>query len=253
MFVLASASQSSAQIDGFTEPFRSIELASDESGSIAKLDVVEGQSLKQDDIIACLDKRVQEIQVEIAKQLASNSSQIFAAEQSYRKRLAIYNKLQKLTESGHASNSEIIRAEMELSIAKAKYLSAQEEKAVRETEVKRAEIQLERRIIRAPFDGVVSTIHRKQGEFLSPLKPEIITLIQNDQLLANFAVPSTMVSQLTVGKQLDVEFMSGKVVKGIVHSIGVVTDAQSGTIQVKVLIDNTAGKLRAGENCSVRI
>ena len=61
-------SVASAQVDGFTEPFRTIELSSDETGSIAALKVEVGESVSQDDVIACLDTRVQELQLGNCKQ-----------------------------------------------------------------------------------------------------------------------------------------------------------------------------------------
>ncbi|MDE0936801.1 MAG: biotin/lipoyl-binding protein, partial [Mariniblastus sp.] len=128
-------------IDGFIAPFRSIELSSDEAGSIAELAVEEGDVIKAGATVAKLDDRVQELQVEIAQELAQTTSQLIAANQLLEKRKEISRRLIELKSKGHASQSEIIRAEMELSIAHAKVLAAKEEKAVREIELRRAEVQ----------------------------------------------------------------------------------------------------------------
>jgi RND family efflux transporter MFP subunit len=247
------ANTAAGQTQGFIEPYRTIALSSDESGAIAALNVEEGDRVRNNDVIATLDSRVQELQLEIAEHMEAATSQLAAAEHTYKKRMAISQQLEQLREKGHASESELIRADMELSIAKAKFLAAKEEQAVREIEKRRAAVQLERRNIRAPFDGVVSKIHRREGEFLSPLRPEIVTLIQTDQLLAAFAVPSSMVSTFQPGKQFDIEIVGGQKVVGTVHSIGVETDAQSGTVVVKFLIDNPAHEIRAGESCVLNI
>ena len=55
----------SAQVDGFTEPFRTIELSSDEAGALAKLSVEEGQAVSAGEVIASLDTRVQELQLSL--------------------------------------------------------------------------------------------------------------------------------------------------------------------------------------------
>ena len=91
IIALLMTSVANAQIDGFTEPFRSIELSSDETGSIAMLAVKEGDQVAKDDVIAKLDGRVQKLQLEIATQLAQTKSQMIAAEQSLKKRHAILN------------------------------------------------------------------------------------------------------------------------------------------------------------------
>lgn len=253
MVAVLLAETAFGQTQGFIEPFRTIALSSDESGAIASLNVKEGDHVQANDVIASLDSRVQELQLEIAQHMEEATSQLMAAEYTYKKRMAISKQLEQLRDKGHASESELIRADMELSIAKAKFLAAQEEQAVREIEKRRAAVQLERRNIRAPFDGVVSKIHRREGEFLSPLRPELITLIQTDQLLAAFAVPSSMVSSFQLGNQYDVEICGGQTVTGTVYAIGVETDAQSGTIVVKFLIDNGAHQIRAGESCVLNI
>ncbi len=240
------------QIDGFIEPFRSIELSSDETGAIAGLEVEEGDLVKTDQVIARLDVRVQELQLEIAAQLAKTTSQLVAAEQTLNKREEISNRLEELKRNGHASQSEIIRAEMELSIAHAKVLAAQEEKAVREIECRRAEVQLARRTILSPFDGVVAKIHRRQGEFLSPLHPEVVTIIQVDRLLATFAIPSAELSKFKIGKEFNLE-LGNRTITGKVHRIGVETDAQSGTVEVKLIIENESLELRSGEICTLNI
>jgi RND family efflux transporter MFP subunit len=228
-------------------------LSSDETGSIASLEVEEGDSVTADQVIARLDVRVQELQLEIASHLATTTSQLEAATRSLRKRQAISVRLKELKAKGHASQSEIIRSEMELSIAEAKLLAAKEELTVREIEQRRAAVQLDRRTISSPFAGVVATVHRREGEYLSPLHPEIVTIIQIDQLIAKFPVQSSLVSSLQVGQEFEIELEHGTKVPAKVYRIGIETDAQSGTVEVKLIIDNSTRKIRAGEICTLNI
>lgn len=246
-------SVASAQVDGFTEPFRTIELSSDETGSIAELKVEEGDAVALDDVIACLDTRVQELQLEIANQTATNMSQMTAAQATVEKRRTVASRLRELASKGHARDSELMRAELELSIAEAKLLSAKEEKIVHEIEQRRGQVLLDRRRIKAPFDGVIAKVHRQEGEFLSPLRPEIATLVQVDRLLATFMVPSSQVRQFEIGTSYDIELENGQIVQGIVHRVGVLTDAQSGTVELKLVIENPNNEFRSGEICSLKI
>ena len=247
---LAQSDQTDA-IDGYISPFRSIELSSDEAGAIAKLAVEEGDLIEAGGTVARLDDRVQELQVQIAEELAQTSSQLIAANQLLEKRKEISRRLGELQQRGHASQSEIIRAEMELSIAQAKVLAAKEEKAVREIELRRAEVQLDRRTITSPFDGIVAKIHRREGEFLSPLHPEVATIIQVDKLLASFAIMSNQLDQFSTDKEHTIRLENGSLIKGRVYRIGVETDSQSGTVEIKLLIENPNLKLRSGESCSL--
>jgi RND family efflux transporter MFP subunit len=251
--VFAIASISNGQVIGFTEAYKQIELSSDEAGAISELYVEEGDAVIAGTVVAQLDSRVQNLQLEIATKMASTTSQLVAAEKTLEKRQSILKRLQTLKAKGHASDSEIIRAEMELSIAEAKSLSAKEDIAVRELEQRRAEVQLARRSIVAPFDGVVSKIHRRQGEFLSPVKPEVVTIVQVDRLLATFNVPSTQASMFEAGAQFTLTLASGGTVDATVERVGVETDAQSGTVEIKLVLDNADGKLRSGESVTLNI
>lgn len=96
---------------------------------------------------------------------------------------------------------------------------------------------------------MVANLHRKEGEFLSPVRPEVVTLVDVDQLYAVFSIPSSAVNTLEVGKTYPLEIGGQVGVNAKLDSIGVQTDAESGTVRVKLLIDNHELKLRAGEPC----
>ncbi len=242
-----------SQTIGFTEAYKKIDLSSDELGSIAELFVKEGDFVAANAPIAQLDTRLQKLQLEIATQIASNRSSLNSAEQVLKKRESILNRLRQLQTKGHAGDSEIIRAEMELAIATSRHLSAQEDLAVREIEQRRAAMELKRRLIVAPFDGVVSKIHRYPGEFLSPIKPEVVSIVQIDRLYATFNVSSSKVSMFNVGDIHQLELSNGSIVEAVVEHVGVVTDAQSGTIEIKLVIDNADGSIRSGESIILNI
>ncbi len=241
------------EIEGFTQPFRRIDLSSDETGAIATLNVREGERVEAGDVVASLDSRVQSIQLQIAKKMASSTSQRSAAAKSLTKRQAISQRLAQMHHQGHASESEIIRADLELSIAESKYNTAVEEAAIREIEAERAAVQLARRTITAPFNGQIAKIHSREGEFLSPLHPEICTIVQTDKLLATFNVSSDQAKQFSVGQTYELRLENGETVSGEVHIVGVETDPQSGTVEIKLVIDNSDFRIRSGENVTLNI
>jgi RND family efflux transporter MFP subunit len=247
--ILGCPQQVLAQINGFTQPVRQVDLASDETGAIAELLVEEGALVTKDQALARLDDRVQKLQVESARHLTDSDSALEAARLNLEKRQLISKRIRELMETGNATESEIIRSDLEFSIAHAKYMAAQEESVGRDIDLRRAELLLERRTIRAPFDGVVSVIHRREGEFLSPVRPELATLVDISQLLAVFNVPSIDLPSIQSREQLTVIMSDDTRVAGTLHNVGVQTDAESGTVQVKVLLNNGDRKLRSGEQC----
>ena len=250
-FTFAAVSQ--AQIEGFTKPFRSIDLSSDEAGAIAEMLVDEGFDVEKGQVVARLDDRLQKIQLEIATEMAKATSQLDAARKTLEKRRMISQRLQGMQANGHASESELIRSEMELSIAEAKYNAAREEAAVRSIEQQRAEIQFSRRSIQAPMSGVISKVHRREGEFLSPLRPEVVTIIQVDRLLSTFNIPVSQANEFRVGKEFELKFENGKTVVATVQTVSVSTDAQSQTVEVKLVFENHDNHFRSGEICTLNI
>ena len=242
-----------AQIEGFTQPYRKIELSTEESGPIQSMAVVEGQFVESNQVVCQLDSSLQEIQLELSKQRAKSNGQIWTAEQGLKQRQVIRDRIQKLVKSGNATDSELLRSEMELSIAKGKLLVAKEESAVRDIEYRQALLRLERRTIRAPFGGVVSKIHRKQGEFVSTLQPEIVTLMDVRKLLAVFNVPSSQAKLFVPGEFFELVLADGETVPATVYRVAVNTDAESGTVEIKFLIDNDGLRIRSGEMLTLDI
>ncbi len=119
--------------------------------------------------------------------------------------------------------------------------------------MRRAELMLERRAIRAPFDGIVSIIHRREGEYVSPVRPELATVVDVSKLLAVFNIHTGDLATITSRKDLTVVMPDDSRVRGTLHNVGVQTDAESGTVPVKVLLDNANLALRAGEQCYLEL
>ena len=241
------------QIEGFTEPFRQIELSTQESGPIQAMAVEEGQFIEANGIICELDRSLQEIQLELAKQRSKSTGQVWTAEQGMNQRQVITDRIRRLQQTGSATESELLRSNMELSIAKGKLLVAKEEAAVRAIEYRQAMLRLDRRTVRAPFGGVVSKMHRREGEFVSTLRPEIATLIQVDKLIAKFNVPSSQAENFELGSVFELTLSNGETVSAEVYRVAVHTDAQSGTVEIKLLIDNADLNIRAGEMLLLQI
>lgn len=241
------------QINGFTQPFREIDLASDETGSIASIAVEAGSHVEKGQVIARLDDAVQLLQVEQADHQFRSTSALESAKRTLEKRQLITARIRDLINNGSATESELIRAELEESIARENFSAAQESAVGYEINLRRAQLMLERRLIRAPFSGVVSKIHQREGEFVSAMHPELVHLVQVDKLLAIFDLPSHQVNLLDTDKPITVGFHDGTEAQGTLYSVGVQTRAESGTIEVKILLDNQNGKLRSGEQCYLDI
>lgn len=242
------------EFDGFTEPYRTISVAGDESGIVAEVLVQEGETVVAGQPLVRLNSDVHMALLAIAEQSMKSEGRVdaTAAEMQLRKeRLA---KLEALREGGYARQEEVDRARAELTVAESNLRSAREDLLVRKLEYDKIRAQVERRTIRAPIAGVVTTLQKDVGEFVAPNSPEVLTLVQLDPLLADFSMMRSDVDGLRLGGKVWVSFPGTKAeAAGVVEYVSPVTDAESGTVLVKVRVDNAEGQIRSGERCLLRL
>jgi RND family efflux transporter MFP subunit len=247
LILMLVASTAYAQVEGFTEANRKIQLASAESGVIEELLVREGDVVAAGAVVAKLDVEMQRIQLELAEHMAQTDANLIAAKKTYEKRLAFFEQISQLREGQFVNNNELLRAELEKDIAFSKWKTAEDEAVSRNIEWRRAKTELERRSIKAPFAGVVTSVKQTVGEFISPVNPEILTLVDDTKLFAVFNLSKANLEKVKLGQPIQVRFEGGSTVDGIVDHIGIEVDPQSSTVVVKVLIENPTRRLRVGE------
>ena len=155
------------EFDGFTEPYRTISVASDETGIIAELLVREGEAVQSGQALARLNSDVHLSSLAIAEQSMQAQGRLDAASAELQLRKHRQEKLESLRNDGHARQEEVDRARAETAVAEANVRSAREDLQIKKLEHQRIKAQLKRRTIRSPIAGVVTTLHKQQGEFVA--------------------------------------------------------------------------------------
>lgn len=240
--------------EAFAEPYRTIQVATTDLGIVRELLVREGDSVEVDQPLVKLDDELVKASLAIAKQNLSSRGALTSADAELRLHTARLEKLEPLARDGFARSDELERARSEKEAAAARVLTAQETLQVRQREFDRIQIELQRRTVKSPIQGVVSKLHREVGEFVSPSEPVLITVVQLDPLLATFSLKPTQASQLAAGQPVQVQFASQEQpVKAEVELVSPVTEARSGTVRVKVRIPNSQRACRSGDRCVLMI
>jgi len=241
-------------LEGFTEPIRKLDLIPPEPGIIASLLVHEGDRVKKDQLLGSLDCETQQVALKIAQNNAAAHGRLDSAmaERDLRRwRLA---KLQKLRKEGNANEEEVTRVASELSVADANVLAAMEQHAAAALEAERIASMIERRAMRSPFDGVVTRLFHEEKEFIGSNNSPVMTIMQPDELRVTFTIPTTLAARLKVNQKVALTFpTTGQRATGAVEFISPVTEAESDTVRVKVLIDNKEGKYRCGVRCAINL
>jgi RND family efflux transporter MFP subunit len=253
----AQTSDNDAQdqgIEGFTEPIRKLDLMPPEPGILTSLTAHEGDHVTKGQLLGALDCETQQVALEIAKANMAAHGKLDSATADRDLRRWRLAKLQKLREEGHANEEEVTRVASELAVADANVLTALEQHATDTLEVDRIASMVERRMLRSPFDGVVTRVFREEKEFVGNNNSPVLTIMQLDKLRVTFTIPTATALRLKVNQTVSLTFPnSGQKATGKIESISPVTEAESDTVRVKVLIDNEHGQYRCGVRCAISL
>ena len=237
------------EIQGFTEPYQDIDVAVAEMGIVEAVNVKEGDRVKADQILVQMDAEVLEVTVKIAKSIKESRGRLESAAEELELKTTILGKLQMLRSRQHASSQEVERAQSQKRIAEAHLHAVREELEVKTLEYERATVQLERRRLRSPIDGIVTRILKDRGESVLLNDPVLVKVVQLDPLLVIFLVPAEQARTLTNGKTIDLRIAETTTTQGKIEFISPTADPQSGLTRVRVRVPNPKERLPCGATC----
>lgn len=236
--------------DGFMEPAEDVMVSAVEIGRLESVAVVVGDRVEAGQELARLEDSLQVISLEIARQQTLMKGELEAALAEQRLHAGRTEQIRALAATGTARPDELTRAETDLLIAEARVLVAREEQQNRQLEWQRQRIQLERRRIVSPLSGLVARVLRRPGEYVSPGDAAIVRVIAKDTLVAVFNLPSSDALHLRVGQVVPLRPRTmPRVVEGVVESIAPAIDGESGTVAIRLRIDNRDETLFPGDRC----
>lgn len=134
------------------------------------------------------------------------------------------------------------------------YNTAQARLEEAEANLELARQRLEDATIRAPFGGRTGARNFDLGDYIS-VGDDLFTLVDDDPMEIQFAVPERYLGQLEVGNpvSLTVRSMPGRTFRGKVDFVSPYVDPQNRTVELKARIPNPEAELRAGQFADVRV
>ena len=247
----ARAADPGELVEGFTEPYRTVEVAAPEGGTIEDLPVKQGQAVKKGEILAILDRDVLQASLEMAKAKTESTAKMEAAKIELaikQRRLDNFYRLGK----SNSSSEEVERARADVDLAQTQVLAAQEELKQNQLEQKRIQVQLDRRTIRSPIDGVVTRLHREVGEFVQLNDPKVATIVDLGRLRIVLHPPTRLVETIVTKQKLSFQLLRfDTIVQTEVEYVSPVTNADSGSVRLEAILDNTSGQYRSGMRCGL--
>jgi len=195
------------------------------SGKLENFAVKAGDMVTIGQVIAALDSDNEQIMVDRARVELDDARETL-------------ERLTRLASSDTASRVQVINAE--LALAKARL------------NLRDGELALERRIIRAPIDGIVGILAVDAGNTVTT--STVLARIDNrDKILIDVWLPERFASQVTAGQAITARAIasSGEVFNGHVSAIDNALDEASRTLRVRAEILNEGDRLRAGMSFAV--
>ncbi len=204
-----------------------VELAPWSSGIIDKIFVSAGMKVQVGDVIAKLDSKKEEIAAAKAKIQRDNSA-------------LTLSRILKLRASHTATEVQEITARLELDNAN--------------LVLRNAELDLERRTIRAPISGVIGILPIDEGNAVTP--NIIIGRIENrERIFVDIWVPERYVSRIHKGDEVTATLTAqpDNAFVGHIYAIDNVVNTESRTLHIQVEINNEKNTLMTGMSFSVAL
>jgi multidrug efflux system membrane fusion protein len=210
---------------GQTAPARTIELSAETEGRVIETGTLRGQRLKKGDIILRLDLRDREARLAQAK----------ASVREHRTR---YEAQLKLKSDGYVSDTQITETLAKLETAKA--------------ELRRAELDLEYMVVRAPFDGVLQERDVEIGDFVRS-GDNVATVVDNTSIIVSGTIAEQDARFVQVNGSGRGVLATGQEVEGRIRYIAPVADPSTRTFNVELEVENPDGRLPAGVTAEMKL
>lgn len=212
---------------GSIEPIRGVILQAEAPGVVRKIHFSNNQQVEAGELLVQLD-------VEVEK------AQLRAAEASARLARTEFERAEALRRTDAVPASELDRAQANLDRALA--------------EIENLQAVINRKTIRAPFDGTLGIRRINLGQYVSPGTP-IVALDAYDQVYVNFSLPQQDLPRLRTGMsiQLTTDAFPGNSFPGELTAISPRVDPVTRSVELQGTLENPQGLLRAGLFARVQV
>lgn len=218
----ASAAQWAPKVRaiGSLVAFQGVNVTTESSGVITRIDFDSGNRVKKDTLLVELDNRTEMANLEAARaRLQSENSQ--------------YQRLLKLKDQSFVTNNDVDSRAALVDIAKA--------------EVRIAQVALAKKRIYAPFSGKLGIRQVDLGEYVAPAD-NIVTLLSFDRLYLDFTLPEINFNDLVVDQPLEFRVRSypQRTFSARVEAWNPQLDVNTRNVAIRAVVENREGSLAPG-------
>ncbi len=207
-------------LTGTVLPRLDVTVSAEGMGKIEQLAVEEGDSVQRGAELARIDTELIRAQLDQARAEARLAEQEFERAQS-------------LSERGVSARRDFDTAVANREMSQARLRALQ--------------VELDKSVITAPFNGVVDMVFREEQEFIEIGAP-LVRLVQLDEVKVLVGVPERDIGYFDVGDSVTVRLdaFAANAFEGRIHRIATTGDMETHTFTVEILVDNRERRIRPG-------
>lgn len=248
------------------------DISAREAGPLINREISEGLTVEADAVLGKIDDEEAILVLErsrtdlkLAESLVQNDVKVRFARKSHEAAVAELKRSQESIEKFPKSVSQteldrlqllVDKAKLEIEQANVDLAQAALSQSLKQNDVARATLQLERRRIKAPFPGMVVQWKKQRGEWVEPGTP-VVRMIRLNRLRAEAFVSAKQLSPDLVGKSatvfVEVPEKPKLTFEGRLTFVDPEIDPVNLQVRVWVEVNNSNLQLRPGQTVSVRI
>lgn len=228
------------RLAGTVEPVETANLSFLVGGKVAIVDVVLGQKVTPDQMLAKLDQRAFNLNYQTAV------AQLQQATATYNEAKNEYERYAELVKQGVVSQSGFDNA-------KAAYETAASARDVARSQLEISEKDLQDSTLLAPYSGVITQRSIEPSQQVSPGQA-VFQIEGEDGFEVQISVPETLIQMISVGTNVPVHFpaLPNQVLNGVVSEVGT-RAASANAFPVTLVLSSAPDSLRAGMTAEVDV
>jgi len=212
-------------LSGRTAPARTVEVRAETTGRVIAIGAARGARVESGALLVRLDS-------------GDRLARLAQAKAVVRQREIEYEGQMKLKPQGYISDAKLAESSAQLEAARA--------------ELTRAEIDVARMQIRAPFAGALQERSVEVGDYVSP-GTTVATFVDERRLVVAGSVAEAQAAGVRRGLSGTAKLATGRVVNGRLRYVAPVADSATRTFAIELEIENPKGELPAGVTADIEL
>jgi RND family efflux transporter MFP subunit len=226
------------------------EVGSPVTGVIASIEVDRGDLVRAGQVLATLRDAVERAQIGVARTRMEIEADIRAARANLDLAEDRLRRASDLHQKAFISAQALEQVKVEHRVAQQRLRQAQDQQQISRRELDLAQARLGERVIRSPFDGIVTDRYLSVGERIED--KALLRIERIDPLRVELVLPNALYGSVVPGMNAEItaDLPGLPVLSATVSKVDRVIDAASNTFRARLALPNPDYRIPAGLRCT---